>query len=79
MPQTNGADRATMNDMIRRLTHPVRGVIAGVLAWFALAKILGFGVGVPEMLLITVVAIAACVAVGGIGRLDESLAGHGKT
>jgi hypothetical protein len=63
-----------MSNVIRRLTHPVRGFVAGVLVWLGLAKLVGFGVGLPEMLALTVVAVAACIAVGGIGSSKRTVA-----
>lgn len=56
----------------------MRGLIAGVVVWLGLAKLLGFGAGLPEMLVITAVAIAVCIAVGGIGPSEDSLAQGGQ-
>lgn len=56
----------------------MRGLIAGVVVWLGLAKLLGLGAGLPEMLVITAVAIAVCIAVGGIGPSEDSLAQGGQ-
>jgi hypothetical protein len=50
--------------MIWRLPHPVRGLLAGLLVFVALPALIGFGVGLPELLLILALAAGTCVYVG---------------
>jgi hypothetical protein len=54
--------------MIRRLAHPMRGLVAAVLIWVLLASIFAFGLGLPELLLISVVAVVGGIAAGSERR-----------
>jgi len=47
--------------MIWRLPHPVRGIVAFVLVWIGGAALVAFGVGIPEMLVLTILASIAFV------------------
>jgi hypothetical protein len=66
-----GCIRGTLCDMIWRLAHPVRGLLAGLAVWvlavLAAAKGLGFAVAIPELLIITALAVVATVVVGRSG------------
>jgi hypothetical protein len=53
--------------MIWRLAHPVRGLLAGGVVWVLAGKGLGFAVGIPELLIITALAVVATVVVGRSG------------
>ena len=61
--------------MIWRLAHPVRGllaglavwVLAGLAVWVLAGKGLGFAIGIPELLIITALAVVATVVVGRSG------------
>lgn len=41
--------------MIRRLPHPVLGVVAFVVVWVGGASLLGFRAGIPELVVLTAV------------------------
>jgi len=47
--------------MIWRLPHLVRGIVAFVLVWIGGAALVAFGVGIPEMLVLTILASIAFV------------------
>ena len=52
--------------MIWRLPHPVRGLVAGLLVFVALPALTGlagFGMGVPELLLVLLLAVGTCLFV----------------
>jgi hypothetical protein len=57
--------------MIWRLAHPVRGLLAGLAAWVLAMTMLGFGVGFPELLIVTALAV---VVTGVVGRSDPKAA-----
>ncbi len=45
--------------MIWRLPHPVLGIVLFLAVWIGGASIIGFGVGFPEMGVLTVLAAGA--------------------
>jgi hypothetical protein len=50
-----------MRLVIWRLPHPVRGIVAFLLVFFAGALLGGFGMGVPELFALTLLAGVALV------------------
>ena len=46
--------------MIWRLPDPIKGIVAGVLTFAVLAALMGFGVGIPELLLLGLVSSVVC-------------------
>lgn len=53
--------------MVWRLAHPVRGMLAGLAVWVLVGTALGFGVGIPELLIMTALAVMTTVVVGRRG------------
>jgi hypothetical protein len=51
--------------MIWRLAHPIRAIIAAWLTMILLAGMIGFGVGVPELVLIVAVGVLVGLLAGG--------------
>ena len=50
--------------MIWRLTHPARGVLAFLLVWAGGVALLRFGAGIPEMIVLTGLALVTFVVAG---------------
>ena len=58
--------------MIWRLPHPVRGILAFLVVWIGGAALFGFGVGVPEGIVLSFLALIAFVVASRGPKSDST-------